>query len=89
MRGLGIRAVLRVPDSLFEVVGLNIEDTMPIEFARFLLLVGLNSGEKFHIRRRSALSKVGMSVFSLLVVRFGGCGSDGYGADEQTRAESD
>src|SRR5882724_4271608 len=37
----------------------------------------------------SALSKVGMSVFSLLVVRFGGCGSDGCGADEQARAESD
>jgi hypothetical protein len=30
-----------------------------------------------------------MSVFSLLVVRVGGCGSDGCGADEQTRAESD
>jgi hypothetical protein len=36
----------------------------------------------------SALSKVGMSVFSLLVVRFGGCGSDGctlanrFGMDE-------
>jgi len=25
-----------------------------------------------------------MSVFFLLVVRFGGCGSDGCGADEQT-----
>jgi hypothetical protein len=39
--------------------------------------------------KMSALSKVGMSVFSLLVVRFGGCGSDGCGADEQKRAESD
>jgi hypothetical protein len=39
--------------------------------------------------KMSALSKVGMSVFSLLVVRFGGCGSDGCGADEQARAESD
>jgi hypothetical protein len=39
--------------------------------------------------KMSALSKVGMSVFCLLVVRFGGCGSDGCGADEQTRAESD
>src|ERR1700736_6169551 len=29
--------------------------------------------------KMSALSKVGMSVFSLLVVRFGGCGSDGCG----------
>src|SRR5260370_38543822 len=37
----------------------------------------------------SALSKVGMSVFFLLVVRFGGCGSDGCGADEQARTESD
>ena len=36
-----------------------------------------------------ALSKVGMSVFSLLVVRFGGCGSDGCGAAGQARAESD
>jgi hypothetical protein len=39
--------------------------------------------------KMSALSKVGMSVFALLVVRFGGCGSDGCGADEQARAESD
>jgi hypothetical protein len=31
--------------------------------------------------KMSALSKVGMSVFSLLVVRFGGYGSDGCGAD--------
>src|ERR1700694_4363228 len=29
--------------------------------------------------KMSALSKVVMSVFSLLVVRFGGCGSDGTG----------
>jgi hypothetical protein len=29
--------------------------------------------------KMSALSKVGMSVFLLLVVRFGGCGSDGCG----------
>jgi hypothetical protein len=29
-----------------------------------------------------------MSVFFLLVVRFGGCGSDGCGADEQARTES-
>src|ERR1700738_1088131 len=39
--------------------------------------------------KMSALSKVGMSVFSLLVVRLGGCGSDECGADEQARAESD
>src|SRR5437588_7651543 len=39
--------------------------------------------------KMSALSKVEMSVFYLLVVRFGGCGSDGCGADEQTRAEPD
>src|SRR3954464_13229637 len=39
--------------------------------------------------RMSALSKVGMSVSCLLVERFGGCGSDGCGADEQARAESD
>jgi hypothetical protein len=38
--------------------------------------------------KMSALSKVGMSVFFLLVVRFGGCGSDGRGVDEQTRTES-
>jgi hypothetical protein len=37
----------------------------------------------------SALSKVGISVFYLVVVRFGGCGSDGVGADEQTIVESD
>jgi hypothetical protein len=45
----------------------------------------------FRCRRKakmSALSKVGMSVFFLLVVRFGGCGSNGCGADEQTRDES-
>jgi hypothetical protein len=39
--------------------------------------------------KMSALSKVGMSVFYLLVVRFGGYGSDECGADEQVRAESD
>jgi hypothetical protein len=39
--------------------------------------------------KMSALSKVGMSVFYLLVVRFGGYGSDECGADEQARAESD
>src|SRR5260221_5981384 len=39
--------------------------------------------------KMSALSKVGMSVFPLLVVRFGGCGSDGCGADEQARTASD
>jgi len=36
----------------------------------------------------SALSKVGMSVSSLLVVRFGGCGSDGVVLMRQG-AESD
>jgi hypothetical protein len=53
MRGLGIRAALRVPDSRFEVLGLNIEDTVTIEFARFFPLVGLNSGEKFQLRNCS------------------------------------
>ena len=37
--------------------------------------------------KMSALSKVGISVFSLLVVRVGGCEPDGCGADEQARAE--
>ena len=37
--------------------------------------------------KMSALSKVGMSVFYLLVVRFGGYGSDECGADEQARAD--
>src|ERR1700720_1501563 len=35
----------------------------------------------------SALSKVGMSVFYLLVARFGGCASDGCGADELNRID--
>src|SRR6202051_704707 len=51
-----------------------------------------NGSAKETCRRKakmSALSKVGMSVFCLLVVRFGGCGSDGCSADEQARAESD
>ncbi len=39
--------------------------------------------------KMSALSKVGMSVFDLLVTGFGGWGSDGCCADEQARAESD
>jgi hypothetical protein len=38
--------------------------------------------------KMSALSKVGMSVFDLFT-GFGGWGSDGCGADEQARAESD
>jgi len=38
--------------------------------------------------KMSALSKVGMSVFDLFT-GFGGWGSNGCGADEQARAESD
>ncbi len=42
-----------VSDSRFEVLGLNIEDTVTIEFARFLPLVGLSTGETFHGVRNS------------------------------------
>jgi hypothetical protein len=54
MLGLGIRAVLRVSDSRFEVHRLKVEDTPPIESTRFFPFVGLNSGEKFQPLRSNS-----------------------------------
>src|ERR1700687_2344110 len=59
------------------------------DFARSSILASSDGSPCGGKAKMSALSKVGMSVFFLLVERFGGCGSDGCGADEQARAESD
>ena len=84
-RRLKIRLGLNTVDSELGFEGLRIDGALVLKslpFSCFQTQIRSDS-------TMSALSKVEMSVFFLLVVRFGGYGSDGRCADEQARAESD